>query len=126
MRRYRFFSVACLSGLLVIGLNSFTGKQTSFDDKILSYVASLKSQDLKFYWRDDKGVILKSIQNLKTWLDSKQKTLVFATNGGIFMEDYTPLGLFIQEQKTSEIIKHFNRLWELLSETQRSLLYYNK
>jgi uncharacterized protein YigE (DUF2233 family) len=100
MRRYRFFSVACLSGLLVLGLNSFTGRQTSLDDKILSYVASLKSQDLKFYWRDDKGVILKSIQNLKTWLDSKQKTLVFATNGGIFMEDYTPLGLFIQEQKT--------------------------
>jgi uncharacterized protein YigE (DUF2233 family) len=50
-------------------------------ENILSYIVDPKKQDLKLYWKDDKGQLIKSILNLKTWLDSKDKNLIFAMNG---------------------------------------------
>ena len=52
------------------------------------------------YWKDDKGQVFKSIQNLKDWLDTKKRKLVFAMNGGMYKTDHSALGLFIQEGKT--------------------------
>jgi len=100
MRRNKFFLVLGLLGLTAVGLICFATSQTSADEKILSYTVDIKSQDLQFYWRDDSAKIFKSILNLKTWLDSKHKTLVFAMNGGMFKQDNSPQGLFIQEQAT--------------------------
>ena len=98
-RLYIFWTVTFVGLLVPYLLYSVTAKQTSFDDKILSYIVDLKFQDLEFYFRDDNGELFRSIQNLKTWMDGKHKKLVFATNGGIYMQDNTPLGLFIQEHK---------------------------
>lgn len=70
------------------------------DDSILSYTVDIKSQDLQLYWKNDKGEILSSIQNLKTYVESIGQTLVFAMNGGMFKRDHSPQGLFIQQQKT--------------------------
>src|SRR6185295_18504874 len=100
MRRNKLFLILGLLGLSVVGLITFATNQVSVDDKVLSYIADPKSQDLKFYWRDDSARIFKSILNLKTWLDNKHETLVFATNGGMFKQDNSPQGLFIQEQTT--------------------------
>lgn len=70
------------------------------DDRIISYKVDPKKQDVKLYWKDDEGHILKSIQNLKSYLDKKQTKLLFAMNGGMYMENNHPLGLFIQNGKT--------------------------
>ena len=69
------------------------------DPRMLSYTVDLKSQDLQLYWKDGKGEILSSIQNLKTFVESKQHALVFAMNAGMFNPEYWPQGLFIQERK---------------------------
>ncbi len=66
---------------------------------MLSYTVDLKSQDLQLYWKDDRGVILSSIQNLKTFVERKQRVLVFAMNAGMFNPAHWPQGLFIQQQK---------------------------
>ncbi|RZJ24821.1 MAG: hypothetical protein EOO48_14150, partial [Flavobacterium sp.] len=84
--------------LLIAGIVSFSIKIRQ-DDKILSYTADLRKQDIGFYWKDDNGEILKSIQNLKSYLERKNRTLVFASNGGMYKKDNTPQGLFIQNQK---------------------------
>lgn len=70
------------------------------DPRMLSYVVDPRTQDLQLYWKDDKGQILSNIQNLKTFVESKKQTLVFAMNAGMFNVDHWPQGLFVQQQKT--------------------------
>lgn len=85
--------------LFIIAIISFTQKQSFEKDDILSYTVDLQTQDLQFFWKDDKGEILKSIQHLKTFVESKNLTLTFAMNGGMFDKNFAPQGLFIQDKK---------------------------
>jgi uncharacterized protein YigE (DUF2233 family) len=86
--------------LLTAGIVAFTTSQNSNDDQILAYIVDTKTQDLQFYWKNDKGEILKSIRNLKNYVESKNLKLNFAMNGGMFTDLYGPVGLFIQDGKT--------------------------
>lgn len=85
--------------LLTLGLIAFTTTQNSIDEKILAYTVDTKTQDLQLYWKNDNGENLKSIQNLKDYVESKNFTLAFAMNGGMFKRDFSPQGLFIQNKK---------------------------
>lgn len=84
-------------------LFSFTKVKTG-NDNIISYTADPMKQDIQLYWKDDKGNILHSLQNLKTFVEGKQKKLVFGMNGGMYKPDGTAQGLFIQNKKTIEPI----------------------
>ncbi|MBA3680617.1 MAG: phosphodiester glycosidase family protein [Bacteroidetes bacterium] len=99
-KRNTFYLFSCLAFICLLTLFSFNTKKLLNDDKIISYVVDVKTQDLKLYWKDDSVKNFKSILRLKSWLESKKKKLVFAMNGGMYMEDNAPLGLFIQEGKT--------------------------
>ncbi len=63
------------------------------DPRFVSFVADPST--VKLYWKDDKGQILRSIQNLKTFVESKNQELIFAMNAGMYMRDNSPQGLFI-------------------------------
>jgi uncharacterized protein YigE (DUF2233 family) len=78
-------------------LFAFRLKVVSREDDIISYTVDLKHQLLKMYWKNEKGEIIRSIQNLKKQVEDKGEQLVFAMNGGMFMENRDPLGLFIQD-----------------------------
>jgi uncharacterized protein YigE (DUF2233 family) len=52
--------------LLTVGLLTFTSTQNSNEDQILASKVDPKIQDLQLYWKNDKGELLKSIQQLKT------------------------------------------------------------
>lgn len=69
------------------------------DNQILSYTVDCKTQEIQFYWKNDSGVILKSILNLKNYVEQKNKSLVFAMNAGMYNKDCSPQGLFIQRNK---------------------------
>jgi uncharacterized protein YigE (DUF2233 family) len=100
--------VLLLSLLLLLtaaGLVIFTTTQNSNDEQILAYTVDVKTQDLQFYWKNDNGEILKSIRNLKNYVSRKKLKLKFAMNGGMFTEQFGPVGLFIQDGK---IIKNIN------------------
>jgi len=85
--------------LFILSFTSFTSNEKLVEGKIISYITDSKKEDIQFYWKDDKSKILGSIQNLKKWLDSKNKKLVFAMNGGMYTKEQDPQGLFIQNQK---------------------------
>ncbi len=91
---------------LLINLSFVPVKQQMQDEKFISYIADLKKQELKLYWKDDKQQLFKSIGSLNTWLQSKNEKLLFAMNGGMYKTDNSPLGLFIQNYKT---ITHLNK-----------------
>ena len=67
-------------------------------------------EELKLYWKNDKGVTIKNFKNLKIYLESKQKTLLFAMNAGMYTKDYSPQGLFIQDCKILNSIDTFAAL----------------
>ncbi|SFD17374.1 Uncharacterized protein YigE, DUF2233 family [Chitinophaga sp. CF118] len=96
MKRYYSFILFAAFALLTVVSIAFTHKHPNETD-IISYTVDPKIQDLRFYWKDDNGHILGSIQHLKNYLDNKQQKLVFATNGGMFKPDNSPVGLFIQQ-----------------------------
>lgn len=59
---------------------------------------------IKFYYKNSDGHKIENITQLKSLLSSQGKELMFAMNGGIFAEDFKPLGLYIENgKKISEI-----------------------
>lgn len=70
------------------------------NDSILSYSVDPKSQDVRMYWKDKNGNLIKNFRNLRALVENQQTVLLFAMNGGMYKEDNTPLGLFIQNQNT--------------------------
>ncbi|TDW52365.1 uncharacterized protein YigE (DUF2233 family) [Flavobacterium sp. 270] len=69
------------------------------DALFLSYTVDLKKQDLKLFWKDDKNQNFGSIENLKLILEKKGLELDFAMNGGMYKQDNSPQGLYIENQK---------------------------
>jgi uncharacterized protein YigE (DUF2233 family) len=96
--------VVILLSILTAGLIAFTTNKYSSDDQILSYIVDTKTQDLQLYWKNDSGQTLKSILNLKNFVESKNLTLTFAMNGGMFNRDFSPQGLFIQNKQTLAVL----------------------
>ncbi|ABG58016.1 phosphodiester glycosidase family protein [Cytophaga hutchinsonii] len=86
--------------ILVAALAAFTFHQQQDTIDVISYTVDPQKDNLQFYWKNDNGEILKSIKKLKAYVESKGSTLLFATNGGMYKEDRSPLGLFIQNGKT--------------------------
>jgi uncharacterized protein YigE (DUF2233 family) len=102
MQRFKWFYITFLA-LLLLGFYAFTPGENQ-PGNILSYTVNTKTQNLKLYWKDEKGESFKSIQNLKAWLESKKLKLVFAMNGGMYKKDNSPQGLFIENFETKASI----------------------
>lgn len=73
--------------------------QKQHHENIISYMADPKTQEIALYWKDDSGAIIGSLENLKNYTTGKNKKLLYAANGGMYMEDRQALGLFIQNGK---------------------------
>ena len=99
----------CLSALLTTGLTAaINSRKPPVNDQILACTVDAQTQDLQFYWKNDKGEPLRSIQNLKTYVERKNRTLLFAMNGGMFNTDFSPKGLFIQNKHTLTVLDTAN------------------
>ena len=75
-------------------------KTDQAESRFVTFIADPKTSDIQFYWKDENGKPFMLLQNLKTHLEKKGKKLRFAMNGGMYMENTTPLGLFIENGKT--------------------------
>lgn len=69
------------------------------DQRIASVVIDPKATPIVMYNQDDSGRALGNIGKLKTFLESKGQHLRFAMNGGMYMEDLSPLGLYVENSK---------------------------
>jgi len=71
------------------------------NDSFLIYCVDLKKQNLCFFWKDEKNKPFRNFSRLRNWLYfDKNQSLVFAMNGGMYMPDGSPLGLYIASGKT--------------------------
>jgi uncharacterized protein YigE (DUF2233 family) len=64
------------------------------NDNFVYYVCS--PGEIKMYWKDKNGNILGSIGNLKQSVEADGKQLKFSMNGGMFLIDQNPQGLYIE------------------------------
>lgn len=89
-----------LSLILIVGSASMRFSTGTEDEgQFVTYKVDVKKSDLRLYWKNDKNELFNSLGNLKSWVESKNKKLVFAMNGGMYMEDRSPLGLYIENTK---------------------------
>jgi len=91
-------------GIILFGISGFYSYRTALTktdgSRILSYVVDPQNQDLKFYWKDKSGEIYGNFQRLKTDLLAENRELVFAMNGGMYLKDQSPQGLYIENGVT--------------------------
>lgn len=68
------------------------------DDRFLSFVT--EPAEIGLYWKDEHGQVIGSIQNLKCIIERKGRKLRFAMNGGMYTQESSPLGLYIENKVT--------------------------
>jgi len=66
------------------------------DDRFHIKIIDTHKEHLAFYWKDDKSNQLRSFSNLKNYLVLNQKKLTYAMNGGMYLKDGSPQGLYIE------------------------------
>lgn len=81
----------------LITLLSVNSSKAILNSRILSYEINLHTQQLDFYWKDAQGNNYGSLKNLKVAIEKEGKELVFAMNGGMYLKDRSPQGLFIEQ-----------------------------
>ncbi|KAF0121435.1 MAG: hypothetical protein FD148_3254 [Methylocystaceae bacterium] len=59
-----------------------------------------RKRDIRLFLRDEKGEIYGSFARLADGLANKGETLVFAMNAGMYAEDRTPVGLYVENGRT--------------------------
>jgi uncharacterized protein YigE (DUF2233 family) len=74
------------------------------DADMITYTP-LDRQQVQLFWKDEQGKVLGSLGKVKNYVERRKKRLVFAMNGGMYMEDRNPLGLFIKE---GEMVRKLN------------------
>jgi uncharacterized protein YigE (DUF2233 family) len=56
----------------------------------------LKTTDLKLYWKKADGTAFETLTGVRDYLKAQGKTLVMATNSGIYGHDGAPIGLHVE------------------------------
>ena len=84
------------------------GKPSNEDERFVSYIVNPKKQNLEFFWKNEKGENFKNAENLISWLKSKNKKLLFSTNGGMYKKDNSPQGLYVENTITKSEIDALN------------------
>lgn len=100
----KFILIICSITILLTAQEPF---KLHSNKRITAHIVDLKKNRLDFYLKDDKGTIFKNFKNLNSWLKKRDKKLLFAMNGGIYMENSMPLGLYVEKGK---IIRRTNRV----------------
>ena len=59
----------------------------------------LAHEQLQLFWRDDTGQPYARFSTLRDALAKRGKTLEFAMNGGMYLPDLSPVGLFVADQR---------------------------
>lgn len=91
--------------LTVSFLTSFT---VADDELFTSTTIDPKKQMVRTFWKNSRGEKLKTLSQLKAHLDSGGRKLRFAMNCGMYTEDNSPVGLYIESGKKLSAMKICN------------------
>ena len=63
---------------------------------ILSFAVDPRTDDLRMHYRDSLGERHASLGNLREWYAARGRKMVFATNGGMYHPDRSPVGVYAE------------------------------
>lgn len=66
----------------------------------VSIMVDPRTSPVGMYWRDKDGKAIRSLERLREYELERGRRLRFAMNGGMYREDRSPVGLFIQHGRT--------------------------
>ncbi|MBL7983468.1 MAG: phosphodiester glycosidase family protein [Flavobacteriales bacterium] len=89
---------ALLCPSLILGL--LWAFRSPSEQRIVSVVIDPATTPITMHWADDSGKALGNIGRLKAIVEAKGRHLRFAMNGGMYMEDLRPLGLYMENGRT--------------------------
>ena len=72
--------------------------------KYYTYIVDPNTSDIALYYDDERRQRYQTIGNLNKELKAASKELLFATNGGIFQVDGSPLGLYIEDGRQRKAV----------------------
>lgn len=75
-------------------------KDSKINPDFVVYPVDTKNEKIEFFWKDHRNQPLRNIENLKKYVNTKNQNLKFAMNGGMFIENNIPKGLYIENFKT--------------------------
>jgi len=93
------FSCSLLLGCLLLPLSGKTANVIDYpfqENSIAVCKVDLRKDQLQMFWRDEKKNVFGKFGVLQNWLNQRGKSLVCATNAGIYEENLRPLGLYIE------------------------------
>lgn len=99
-----YFIVCIIVCLGVLSLSLYQQEYRIDEKRILYHIVDPAEGKLQLYWKDASGIPYGSLGKLKTTLAAQGQELQFAMNGGMYMKDQSPQGLFIQEGKEKHAI----------------------
>lgn len=82
--------------IVIILLLAFKNQDNLNDPRFITHTVDLKSQQLKFYWQKNDSTNFRNHFQLKKTLESNNQNLIFAMNGGMYLRDGSPQGLYIE------------------------------
>lgn len=92
------FALAAAALLLGLEAASAACRSESFEDN--DYIVcgfDLAETDLRFFWQHPDGDAFGTFTALAGHLEGNDERLAFAMNGGMYDEDYRPIGLYIED-----------------------------
>lgn len=98
MNKKIIFTSILLTGIAIIGLSySYNSvvEVTKYSD-ILSYELNSQKTSLQFFSTDERGKSFENHGKLKVYLEEEGRNLIFGMNGGMYKEDLSPVGLYIE------------------------------
>lgn len=83
--------------ILVVALFPVWGAFVQAPPQIAARVVDPTRESITTYWKDAQGHIMGNIGTLKTKVEAEERELLFAMNGGMYMADHSPVGLYIED-----------------------------
>lgn len=100
---YKLFYAAGLVGLAVFVWSFFPSQNSKYKvdpNLFVSHIVDPQDEALEFFWKDEQGQNFRNFKALHSWLNKRNKELIFAMNGGMYMKDLRPQGLYVEHGKT--------------------------
>lgn len=97
MHKVTFLFFIIVSFLLIE--NFLFDNSITSDSRFNIFIADPSKDSIAFFLKNNDGKYYNTFSKLDNELNKKNFKLVFATNGGMFMQNYFPLGLYIENGK---------------------------
>lgn len=97
MKQYLYISFILLG---TVCFNESCAQKPYSDNAIASYVCDVKQQEVNMYWQDENGQVYGNIAKLLHQLGDEGEHITMAMNGGMYLKDRSPQGLYIERGHT--------------------------